>query len=267
MSATMTARKDTARAEERTAEATAYPVAVGRPEARAPGSDLSLAAALPYLREDREDRKRLRAAVLIAAAIHAVLLVIQLPDLMRAPEAVAAPPVKAYAVRQVRFERPPPRSLEQQIPQQRTKKIPIPDPTPDDPEPIRELEEIRLETQIDQLVAGTDFPVTVPDGPPGYPSSGVLPVGGNVRPPEKTYFPQPRYTEEARQARIQGVVILEAIIDEAGLVRSVKVLKGLPMGLAESAVETVKQWKFKPATLEGKPVPVYFNLTVSFHLQ
>jgi protein TonB len=63
------------------------------------------------------------------------------------------------------------------------------------------------------------------------------------------------------------VVILEAVIDAEGAVRRVRVLKGLPAGLSESAVETVKQWKFKPATLEGQPVAVIFNLTVSFSLQ
>ena len=56
-------------------------------------------------------------------------------------------------------------------------------------------------------------------------------------------------------------------IDEQGNVTDVSVLKGLPMGLSEAAVEAVKQWKYKPATLNGKPVAVYFNLTVNFQLQ
>ena len=55
--------------------------------------------------------------------------------------------------------------------------------------------------------------------------------------------------------------------DEQGNVTNVEVLKGLPMGLAEAAVSAVKQWQFKPATLNGKPVAVYFNLTVNFQLQ
>ena len=88
-----------------------------------------------------------------------------------------------------------------------------------------------------------------------------------MRPPEKISAPQPQYSEIARKARIQGVVIVQAIIDKQGNVTNVKVLKGLPMGLEEAAVDAIKQWKFKPAMLNGRPVTVYYNLTVNFKLQ
>ena len=73
--------------------------------------------------------------------------------------------------------------------------------------------------------------------------------------------------EAARRARITGVVIVETIIDKQGNVDNVRVLKALPMGLDNAAVEAVKKWKFKPATLNGRPVNVYFVLTVNFQLQ
>ena len=92
-------------------------------------------------------------------------------------------------------------------------------------------------------------------------------VGGEVAPPERLFGPAPPYTEEARQGRVQGVVILEAIIDAMGNVNDVKVLKGLPMGLTEQAVQTAEEWKFKPATRNGDPVAVFFNLTIRFSLQ
>lgn len=91
-------------------------------------------------------------------------------------------------------------------------------------------------------------------------------VGGEVTRPEKVSGDPPAYTEIARKARIMGVVIVEVIIDEQGNVLSPKVLKGLPMGLDKQAVDAVQTWKFKPATLRGKAVPVYYVLTINFQL-
>ena len=94
-----------------------------------------------------------------------------------------------------------------------------------------------------------------------------LRVGGAVTRPEIINQVRPVYTELARRARVTGTVIVEAIIDTAGNVTNVRVLKGLPMGLDKAAVEAVQRWKFKPATLEGKAVKVYYVLTVNFQVQ
>ncbi len=98
--------------------------------------------------------------------------------------------------------------------------------------------------------------------------SGDNSIGGGdeVRAPVKLDTPPPQYSEAARKARIQGVVILQAIVGREGEVRQVKVLKGLPEGLDDQAVEAVCRWKFRPATLLGRPVEVYYNLTVNFTL-
>ncbi len=100
-----------------------------------------------------------------------------------------------------------------------------------------------------------------PDGGPPYR------VGGDVTRPQKTSGSAPAYTAEAREAKIMGVVILQTVIDEQGNVTEVEVLKGLPAGLEESAVKAVKSWKFAPATLHGKPVAVYYTLTVNFSIE
>src|SRR5689334_25447142 len=71
------------------------------------------------------------------------------------------------------------------------------------------------------------------------PASEPYRVGGEVTRPEKISGAPPVYTEIARRARIMGVVIIEAIIDEQGNVTETRVLKGLPMGLDRSAVEAV----------------------------
>lgn len=91
-------------------------------------------------------------------------------------------------------------------------------------------------------------------------------VGDNVSRPEIIHSVAPVYTELARRARVTGTVIVEAIIDEQGDVVNVRVLKGQPMGLDQAAVDAVKTWKFKPAMKGGKPVKVYYVLTVNFQL-
>jgi TonB family protein len=95
---------------------------------------------------------------------------------------------------------------------------------------------------------------------------GLLGVGGDVKAPVVINRVEPIYPEEARKARITGIVIVKAIISRDGVVKDVQVLKPLPFGLDQAAVDAVKQWTFKPATLAGKPVDVYFNLTINFKL-
>jgi TonB family protein len=102
---------------------------------------------------------------------------------------------------------------------------------------------------------------------PPRPADEPLRVGEGITRPEKISGAAPVYTELARRARVSGTVITEAIIDEQGDVVNVRVLKGLPMGLDQAAVDAVKTWKFKPATVEGRPVKVYYVLTVNFHVE
>ena len=84
--------------------------------------------------------------------------------------------------------------------------------------------------------------------------------------PVRIHSPSPTYTEIARRARLQGAVILQAVIDVNGEVTNIEVLRPLALGLTESAVSAVSSWKFKPATLDGKPIPIYYTLTVQFTL-
>ena len=92
-------------------------------------------------------------------------------------------------------------------------------------------------------------------------------VGGDVNPPIATRRVDPIYPDVARKARIEGIVIIETIIDRDGNVTDARVLKGLPLGLDQAALDAVKRWKFKPGTLNGQAVPVIFTLTVNFRLQ
>jgi TonB family protein len=228
---------------------------------QSPRPELGGGAFTTFAYEEEEDNRKLKWALVIAAVLHGILFLVKLPDIAAAAFKAPEKP-KVYVVQQVRFKPPPPQQQEELL-KPRAKKVPIPDPTPDEPEPIRIVEEVQqdLDIPVDDAIFG------IPEGPPAVEPDGPILVGGDVKPPERVYAPQPTYTEIARKARIQGVVIVQAIIDREGNVTNVKVLKGLPMGLEEAAVEAMKQWKFKPATLNGRPVTVYYNLTVNFKLQ
>jgi protein TonB len=108
-------------------------------------------------------------------------------------------------------------------------------------------------------------------GPAVAPPAPAGPIRMNARVKGPEIIPstrvEPRYPEPARRVRLQGAVILEAVIDEHGNVTSVRVVKGMPMGLEQAAIEAVSRWKFQPATLDGRPVAVYFNLTVNFFVR
>lgn len=99
------------------------------------------------------------------------------------------------------------------------------------------------------------------------PAAKALFVKGDVQHPRKISAPHPMYTEVARKERLQGIVILQALINEQGLVEEIEVVKEMPLGLTETALEALRQWTFEPATLDGEPVAVFYNLTFNFRLQ
>lgn len=104
-------------------------------------------------------------------------------------------------------------------------------------------------------------------GVPGGQGEGPYRPGNDVSAPVAIYKVDPPYTEEARKARVQGIVILEAVVDVEGNVTDIEVLKPLQYGLDETAVEALRQWKYKPGKRDGQPVPVLMTVSVSFRLQ
>jgi len=97
------------------------------------------------------------------------------------------------------------------------------------------------------------------EGPPSR-------VGGEVSRPELVSQRRPEYSPAARKARVQGVVILEAVIGKDGKVSQARVLKGLPLGLSAAAIDAVCDWRFKPAATDDGPVEAFYILTVNFQL-
>ena len=76
---------------------------------------------------------------------------------------------------------------------------------------------------------------------------------------------KPPYPPLARQARIQGMVVLQAVIGKDGTIQNLRVVSGHPM-LAQAALEAVKQWRYKPYYLNGEPVDVDTTINVNFTL-
>jgi TonB family protein len=214
--------------------------------------------------EDEPRRKRaVRLGIALAIAFHILLFFIVFPSYYEEQILKVGSTPRVYKLRQVKFQQPPKPRVRQTVAKPKARVVPIPDATPDDPEPLV-LEESAEVSEIDFPEIGES--VVVPEGPAG-PAIGPMQISGNVLAPVRIHAPDPHYPEEARHARVQGVVILQTIIDKLGNVTDVKVLKGLPSGLTEAAVEAVSSWRFKPATLEGEPVAVYYLVTVSFSVQ
>ena len=100
--------------------------------------------------------------------------------------------------------------------------------------------------------------------PPPAPPAAVR-VGGNVKEPKIVHIEQPKYPPEAKRARVEGVVILEATLTPQGSVDKVKVISG-PALLVESAVESLSHWKYEPTYLNGQAVPVILTARITFSL-
>jgi periplasmic protein TonB len=91
-------------------------------------------------------------------------------------------------------------------------------------------------------------------------------VGGNIRVPVKLRDVKPVYPAEALRERVQGVVIIEALIGLDGNIENARVLRSIPM-LDDAALTAVSQWRFTSTELNGAPVPVIMTVTVNFTLQ
>jgi protein TonB len=113
---------------------------------------------------------------------------------------------------------------------------------------------------------GTGTTAVIPSAPPPPASVEMLRVGGIIRPPARLVYVPPSYPPIAQTARIEGDVILEAVIDETGAVRDVKVIKSVAM-LDRAAIDAVAKWRYSPTRLNGVAVPVIMTITVRFALR
>ena len=102
---------------------------------------------------------------------------------------------------------------------------------------------------------------------PQVAESGVYKPGPGVSAPILVKEVKPQYTAEAKDTKIQGSVILECVVQPDGTIGEVRVTKALNPGLDQEAIKAVRQWRFKPGTKDGKPVPVLVTLELTFTLR
>jgi RNA polymerase sigma-70 factor (ECF subfamily) len=108
-----------------------------------------------------------------------------------------------------------------------------------------------------------------PGAGPGFSGGvggGTVHTGGGVTAAVLVHKTDPDYSDEARKARWQGVVVLSAVIDETGRLKNIKVVQPAGMGLDEKALEAVQKWIFRPARRNGVPVATPTLIEVSFRL-
>ena len=145
---------------------------------------------------------------------------------------------------------------------------------------------VEVETSITvNYTFGDSTNVVGPVPPADEASNGVRQVGGGVTGPVVIYQPEPEFTKEAKKAKVQGVVTVSLVVDEHGQPQNVHIVRGMGIGpdgrpdpklkkaarkaadgMNQSAVDAVKQYKFKPAMENGRPVAVYLNVEVNFEI-
>jgi protein TonB len=114
-------------------------------------------------------------------------------------------------------------------------------------------------------VAGGLEPLAPPPPPPPEPRKPIR-VGGVIKEPALVYRVEPVYPGVAVSANIQGTVILEAVVDQEGNVESLKVLRSVPV-LDKPALDAVKQWRYSPVILNGRPEKFILTVAVTFRLE
>ncbi len=93
-----------------------------------------------------------------------------------------------------------------------------------------------------------------------------LPIGGDVKAAHLISSVPPVYPSLARAQHIEGQVLVDALVDVSGRISSMRIVSG-PVLLHQAAMDALRQWKYQPAILDGKAVPMHLTVTVQFRLQ
>lgn len=233
--------------------------------------------------DDVSNRRQRLVAAIVALLLHAVLVFLYIPAFTRQL------PLENQVIELTQLARPSggsPPVVEEKPPEvppvvePKPKLIPIPDPTPREPEPI--MREITVDAPTDVT---SEFNIALNVGPIGPPStrpgrgtgSGDSPgPGAGIETPGVggTSYPvllqetMPNYTDEAIRAKVSGTLLLQVVVRKDGSVDSFKILRPLGYGLEETAIKEIAQnWVFRPGMKNGRPVDVYAIVEVAFTLR
>lgn len=133
---------------------------------------------------------------------------------------------------------------------------------PDAVEPYKMLAQLYLRRATALTTLANKVAAGDPAGAPGEPDKdGIYRVGGGIVPPDRKGVL--RMPQEAIAAGIQGVVVVEVVVDETGAVTQPRILRSIPL-LDEAALAAVSEWRYQPTVVNGRPVPVRMTLTVNF---
>jgi protein TonB len=114
-------------------------------------------------------------------------------------------------------------------------------------------------------IDGNGLPGAAEPAPPP-PAPRPVRLHSGIDAPRRIVNVAPRYPELARATRVEGIVILEVVIDERGDVVAARVLRSLAV-LDDAALVAVRAWKFSPARLNGQPIPIVMTVTINFTLR
>ena len=225
--------------------------------------DHSLVSDLAW--ESEDDKRNYKIALLIALVFHIILIWVSIPDFGN--KNFVEEKKNEKIMRRVVLRPPPEQQMKRLQMQKKRQMVPVPDPTPDKPEPI-----VPIETNDQQdLNMDDDYIFGVPDAPPA--PTGPIRDGtvGLERPVYDLAQLQQNviYPELGKNAGLQGYVILEVVLKKNGTVGKVRVIGGplRALGFPEAAIRAVKKMRFTPGKLRGQPVDVILTLTVTFKLK
>lgn len=229
-------------------------------------ADQELDLAERRMREEASDRRAAIWAVAIAILLHAGLLAARLPE-GSGPVRIEKPTLEQGM--KVRFLQPPPPPPPPEAPPPpiEARRVPRPDPTPDEPEPVVTPPPplpppIQVPRDLPPVPAppAPPAPVSVPEPVPAPPEMGPIRVAPGQGPGIIKRV-EPLYPPIARARRLQGTVVLDAIILEDGTVGSVTVVRSAHPIFDQAATSALKQWRFSPGRED-----VIMSLTVHFRL-